>query len=64
MESMKKRGWNDVDSALRRVRSLNGLGRVGEADKTFIETRLQEVLERIVSMTEEDRHGDPIGGDL
>lgn len=63
MESMKTRGWREVDSALRRVRSLHGLGRVGKADKDYIETRLEEALARIVSMPEEDKHGDPIGGE-
>jgi len=63
MESMKARGWREVDSALRRVRSLHGLGRVGKEDKDFIEQRLEEVLARVSSMPEEDKHGDPIGGE-
>jgi hypothetical protein len=63
MESMKTRGYRDVDSALRRVRSLHSLGRLGLNDKTYIEDRLQQVLARIISMQEEDKHGDPIGGD-
>jgi hypothetical protein len=62
MESMKKRGWREVDSALRRVRSLHALGRIGVDDKLFIEGRLQDVLGRINSMNEEDKNGDPIGG--
>lgn len=63
MEGMKRRGWKEVDSALRRVRSLHALGRVGVDDKLFIEDHLTEVLRRINSMHEEDRNGDPIGGD-
>lgn len=63
MESMKTRGYREVDSALRRVRGLHSLGRVRLNDKTYIEDRLQAVLARIASMVEEDKNGDEIGGD-
>jgi hypothetical protein len=63
MESMKSRGYRDVDSALRRVRSLHALGRVGFDDKAFIESQLQEVLARINSMTERGKDGEEIGGE-
>lgn len=62
MESMKKRGWREVDSALRRVRSLHSLGRLRLNDKLYIEERLQAVLARIVVMQEEGKDGEPLGG--
>lgn len=62
MESMKKRGWREVDSALRRVRSLHSLGRLRLNDKLYIEERLQAVLVRIVAMQEEGKDGEPLGG--
>ena len=63
MQSMKERGWREVDTALRRVRRLHSLDRIRSIDKDYIETRLQEVLARIVEMPEEDNNGDPIGGE-
>lgn len=60
---MKNRGWTDVDSALRRVRRLHSVDRVRTNDKEYIESRLEEILARIISMPEEDRNGEPIGGD-
>jgi hypothetical protein len=63
MQSMKDRGWREIDAALRRVRRLHSLDRIRLNDKTYIEDRLQQVLARIASMTEEDKNGDPIGGE-
>jgi hypothetical protein len=60
MQSMKANGYAEVSAALARVRRLRALGRVGKADAAYIEDRLEEVQERIMKMSEEDQHGDPL----
>lgn len=57
---MKDNGYAEVGAALRRVRKLRAVGRVGKEDARFIEDCLEAVQDRITKMTETDADGEPI----
>jgi hypothetical protein len=63
MQSMKVRGYRDIDSALQRARKLRALGRISGPDLEAIEKPLLTVLARIVTMEETDATGEPIVGE-
>jgi hypothetical protein len=60
---MKVRGYRDADAVASRAQKLRALGRISGPDEEYIVSRAREIMARIVSMTEEDQHGDPIGGE-
>lgn len=60
MQSMKDNGYAEVSAALRRLRRLRAVGRVGKDDARYIEDRLEEVQARITQMPEQDQDGEPI----
>lgn len=49
---MKSAGLEEVQAALRRVKKLNAMGRVGGGDLLYIVTRLEQVEYRIKTMKE------------
>lgn len=57
MRPMKDAGLKEVQSVRSRNRKLWGMGRITRPDFEYIDTRLDEVEARIVSMTEQDEYG-------
>lgn len=60
MRPMKVAGAREIASALSRAQRLRALGRIGGADLSFIETRLQEVQAKITSMSEVGEDGEEV----
>lgn len=57
---MKVNGHRDILAVLQRVRRLRALGRISGPDESYIATRAEEIIARIVTMEETDANGDPI----
>jgi hypothetical protein len=57
MRPLKDAGLQEVQQLRRRVRRQHAMGRVGQADYEYIDTRLNEVEARIVSMQEFNEYG-------
>lgn len=61
--TLKSKGLEELRSLRRRTRRQQGLERIGKADADFIVSRLDQIEARIISMTEENEHGEEEGLD-
>ena len=57
MRPLKDAGLAEVQALRRRTRRQHAMGRIGKADFEFIDSRLDEVEARIVSMQEFNEYG-------
>lgn len=57
MRPLKDAGLAEVQALRRRTRRQLAMGRIGKADFEYIDTRLDEVEAKIVSMQEFDEYG-------
>jgi hypothetical protein len=57
MRPLKDAGLAEVQALRRRTRRQHAMNRIGRADFEYIDSRLDEVEARIVSMQEFDEYG-------
>jgi hypothetical protein len=60
MQSMKVRGFRDAESVRTRALKLRALGRISGEDQRYITERAEEIMARIVTMTEVNGDGDSV----